>query len=446
MVSAKIEMEKFNGTIDYNMWKERLLANLDLLGLRDALISQEEDLKRLEGKSEDLKLKGSDDTSDSKQTADVSLAEKQRKVRSTIIMYVTDQILRKIIKEKTAVGMLKILDAQYMSTSLPNRMYLKQCLYGYRMNESLSIENNIDEFLRIITDLSNVMVEISDEDQAILLLMSLPKQFDQLRDTLRYSKTTVTLDEVISSIHSKQLELGANGNGKGSKPHGEVLYSNYNNRGRSGTRETNQNKSKGKGRSKSRGKGNQPTCWTCGSEGHFKRNCPKRSNGKGKEADKENGESSAVTGIEFIESLTVSEVNVAEAFDYKEIWIMDTGCSFHMTPRKDWFIELEEKDAGSVRMANESTSSVKGIGTVRIKTTDGSFVLIKNVRYIPQYSRNLLSLGVFESEGCSFSSEHGLLKITKGCRTVLKAKRESNMYFLQGRSHVDEVNLVSLRD
>lgn len=103
---------------------------------------------------------------------------------------------------------------------------------------------------------------------------------------------------------------------------------------------------------------------------------------------------------------------------------MDNGCSFHMTPRKEWFIDLEEKDVGSVRMANEYTSCVKGIGTVRIKTSDGSFVLIKNVRYIPQFSRNLLSLRVFESEGCSFSSEQGLLKITKGCRTVLKAKRE----------------------
>ena len=164
------------------------------------------------------------------------------------------------------------------------------------------------------------MVEIFDEDQAILLLMSLLRQFDQRRDTLRYSKTTVTLDEVINSIHSKQLELGVNGNGKGSnKPHGEVLYSNSNNRGRSGARDSNQNKFKGKGRSKSRGKGNQPTCWICGFEGHFKRTCPKRSNGKEKEAVKENGESSAVTGIRFIESLTVSEVNFAEAHDYRDL-------------------------------------------------------------------------------------------------------------------------------
>lgn len=126
--------------------------------------------------------------------------------------------------------------------------------------------------------------------------------------------------------------------------------------------------------------------------------------------------------------------------------ILDTGCSFHMTPRRDWFVDLEEKDVGSVRMANESTSSVKGIGTVRIKTSEGGFVLIKNVRYIPQFSRNLLSLGVFESEGCSFSSEQGVLKDAKGSRTVLKAKRERNLYFLQGKSHVGEVNMVTAKD
>lgn len=78
--------------------------------------------------------------------------------------------------------------------------------------------------MRIITDLESVEVEISDEDQVILLLMSLSKQFDQLRDTLMYGKQTVTLDEVMNSIHSKQLELGSSG--KVNKAQGEVLYSN----------------------------------------------------------------------------------------------------------------------------------------------------------------------------------------------------------------------------
>lgn len=30
MTIAKFKMEKFDGVVDYNMWRERLLANLDL--------------------------------------------------------------------------------------------------------------------------------------------------------------------------------------------------------------------------------------------------------------------------------------------------------------------------------------------------------------------------------------------------------------------------------
>lgn len=88
-----------------------------------------------------MDTKGKGEVSDSdpskEKAVDPVLVEKQQKVRSTIIMYVTYKILRKINKEKTAVGMHSILDSQYVSRYLPNKMYLKQRLYGYRMNEFL---------------------------------------------------------------------------------------------------------------------------------------------------------------------------------------------------------------------------------------------------------------------------------------------------------------------
>jgi len=200
MSLARVEMEKFNGRGDYTLWKEKLMAHMDLLGLTVALKESQmvSDSETLEEAREPDK--------------EAIMEEKRQKARSTIVLSVSDQVLRKIKKEKTAASMLNALDKLYMSKALPNRIYLKQRLYSFKMQENLSVEANIDEFLRLIADLENTNVLISDEDQAMLLLMSLPKQFDQLKDTLKYSsgRTTLSVDEVVGAIYSKELELGSN--------------------------------------------------------------------------------------------------------------------------------------------------------------------------------------------------------------------------------------------
>ena len=54
-----------------------------------------------------------------------------------------------------------------------------------------------------------------------------------------------------------------------------------------------------------------------------------------------------------------------------ESWILDSGCSYHMTPKKDWFGTYKPYNGGMVQMGNDATCSVIGIGTVKIKMFDG---------------------------------------------------------------------------
>ncbi|KAJ9697302.1 hypothetical protein PVL29_009202 [Vitis rotundifolia] len=46
------------------------------------------------------------------------------------------------------------------------------------MHEGKSIDENIDEFTKLVLDLESLGVKIEDEDQAVILLNSLPKVFD----------------------------------------------------------------------------------------------------------------------------------------------------------------------------------------------------------------------------------------------------------------------------
>lgn len=55
---------------------------------------------------------------------------------------------------------------------------------------------------------------------------------------------------------------------------------------------------------------------------------------------------------------------------------MDSGCSFHITPTKEFLFDLEEFEGGKVLMANNTHSNIQGIGKIRIKNPDGSVVIL----------------------------------------------------------------------
>lgn len=441
MTSSRVDIEKFDGHGDYTLWKDKLLAFLDLKGLSKVL----EETESSKGKGSDLD-EAEEDSKEAREKEE-SLAEKRKKARGIIVLSVTDRVLRKIRKEESAAGMIKALDKLYLAKALPNRIYLKQRLYSYKMSESLSTEANIDDFLHLIADLEDANVMVSDEDQAILLLMSLPRQFDQLRDTLKYgsNRTTLTLDEVVAAIYSKDLEFGSSS--KSSKGQAEGLYvSKGEQRGRGERRE--RSSKQNKARSKSKGK---KVCWNCGEEGHFKNSCPGKNKQSNKNKDqastsRNQGEAALVQRNQIdAAGLYVTEALYSKDISLEDVWIMDTGCSYHMSHKREWFETLSEDVGGSVRMGNKTTSKVQGIGDIRIRNEDGSTVVLTRVRYIPDMDRNLLSMGTLEEQGCSFESKNGTLLVKQRDTTLLTGKRYEKLYILQGRSEKGQLLAVERR-
>lgn len=147
-------------------------------------------------------------------------------------------------------------------------------------------------------------------------------------------------------------------------------------RGRSDKRSENQGKniSKIKGfRSKSRGK-SQPKareCWVCGKEGHFKRDCPERKHQR------------ATSSANVAQEKEYPMILTASVQDTKQEWVLDSGCTFHITPNKEVLFDLEEFDGGKVLMGNNTISEVKGIGKLKIVNHDQSTVVLTGVRYMP---------------------------------------------------------------
>ena len=81
-------------------------------------------------------------------------------------------------------------------------------------------------------------------------------------------------------------------------------------------------------------------------------------------------------------------------------------------------------------MGDDRPCNMEGIGTVQIKIFDGMIRELKEVRYLPQLKRNLISVGALKTLGLEVSIKDGILKMTKGSMVV--GVRQNNLYYLKG--------------
>lgn len=360
MTKTKIEIERFDGDGDFSLWKRRMYAYLSVSGLKDVLAEK--------ASTSEVKVDGSEeDDPDVKKkniATEESRLERCEKAMNMIFLNVGDHVLRKIERCTTAAETWTTLEALYLPKSLPNRVHAQLKLYGFKMQDQRSIDENVDDFLKIVGELSHLSIEVPEEVQAVLLLNALPAKYDQLKETLKYSREVINVEDVTSSAKSKEKELKDSST---SRPSSEGHYG----RGRSESRSWSSNKGKANARSRSKSSEKKKVCWICGKEGHFKKQCYKwleRNKGRTQNSP----ESSMVRDdAQDLVGLIASEVNVSQRQDETEEWVLDTGCSFHMTSRKDVMIEFKEATGGKVRMANNSYTEVTGIGSVRFKNQIG---------------------------------------------------------------------------
>ncbi|KAH9751577.1 hypothetical protein KPL71_014347 [Citrus sinensis] len=243
--------------------------------------------------------------------------------------------------------------------------------------EGTAMKDHLDEFNKLILDLENVNVNLEDEDIALILLSSLPDSYEHFVDTLLYERQTLTLKDVKNALESKDLKKRAEGKDQGLS---ERLIA----------------------KSKPEKKKN-----------HAKKR-------KAAIASEDEGDSEG------------ADVLVAAKRQPTEEWILDSGCSFHMSPNKQLFKTFEKVDTGKVLLGNNLACKVTGIRTVTITIHDGVDRELRNLRHVPELRRNLISLGTVDQSSCSIKAENGELQVTKNGIVIMKGIRRNGLYVLIG--------------
>nr|GEX35398.1 hypothetical protein [Tanacetum cinerariifolium]GEX38142.1 hypothetical protein [Tanacetum cinerariifolium] len=341
---AKFDVEKFDGSNDFGLWRVKTRCLLIQHGWEAAL---------------DLFPRT---MTDADKTAALNM-DIYKKAHNALLLCLDNKVLREVNKEDSVAGVWLKLETLYMTKSLANKLYLKNKLFTFYMHSGKKLSEHIDEFNKLIGDLANIDVDIDNADQALMLLTSLPPSYDNFVETLLYGREPLNLEDVLSSLNSRELKKRT-----GAKDDGDGLYV----RGRSDHRDClKRNKKKSTGFVKK----NVGQGYGMHSEGY------------------DNGDLlMAMSDERFLE------------------WIMDFSGSFHMTPRRDFLFDFKEFNGGVVLLDDNRACAIMGIWKVRVQMKDGSSFMLENVRYIPELKRNLISLGTLDREGYTVKLHNGRVK------------------------------------
>jgi hypothetical protein len=345
-----------------------------------------------------------------------------RKALGTIRLSLAASVAFNISKEKTTKGLMDALAKLYEKPSASNKVFLMKRLFNMKMSEGGSVVDHLNEFNTVTNQLSSVKVDFDDEVRALLILCSLPESWNGLVMAISNSvsgSNTLKFDDVVGVILSEEMRRKSTG-----ETSGNAL--NMENRGRQKDRGkgSENRKNSRKGRYKSRlGK---IECWNCGKKGHLKKDC--RAPKKQRDGQQERNQEANVTGDVLQDALILSVDNISES------WVVDSRASFHATPHMKHFLDYVQGDFGQVHLGDNKPCKIVGMGKVKIKQRNGNQWLLKEVKHVPDLSKNLISTGQLASEGCISIFTDKTWKVIKGSLVIAKGEKVGTLYLCIGNT------------
>lgn len=122
-------------------------------------------------------------------------------------------------------------------------------------------------------------------------------------------------------------------------------------------------------------------CWLCKGNDHLKKDCPERKSKK---------DSQEVNAC-------IAESNITVSMD---VWVLDSGATEHMTYDNSSFYTYKALDRKKpIRFGNGEFLHCVGVGDIKVRSETGRIIELRNVSYVPDIRRKLISLSSITEHG-----------------------------------------------
>ena len=306
--------------------------------------------------------------------------KKSQKAFSTLVMAIsTPQLYLVTSCDKPKDAWDKLCE-HFECKTLANKLFLKKKYFRTEMKEGTSMETHLKHMKEITDRLASIGAPISEEDQVVTLLGSLPPSYSTIVTALEARVDNVNLPFVQQALIHEEHKRSVQTDDTASRSDLALM----------GTRKYDNSR--------------KPRCFGCGKLGHIRRDCPEKRGfpAVGHNAKAAEEEHSSESDSEGVGAFAASTGSVKSA--RMDRWLVDSGASSHMTREKNLLTSYREFETPEkVGLGDGRSVEALGVGDVHLsmlfKMSKPKKAVVHQVLYVPKLACNLFSVRAAASRG-----------------------------------------------
>ncbi len=375
------------------LWKNVENATLaDYVDEMNDGVSEEEDKVKMTGKDR------------------VEWKENNEKCMAIIGLSVSDRYTQTIKESTTPKEIWVKLKALCTTTDRSLKFSLQSQFFEAKMNEKETLINYVDRVVGIVEKLKEIGSEIEEEIICFKILYSLQERYRPIIMTCMMIpenefKVATLRNHFVMEVSTKQ---------KAEKPK-EVLFTQH-------TPSHNKNQTK-----------KEVTCFKCGTKGHIAKECRAppwkiEKFEKEKEGKTPNQKPAGSKPSKFKKGeklLNVETLNVEEKDESDDCWYIDSGCTQHMTNRKEWLSNLEEIETFVIGPISKKLEKVNLKGDCVLKNVGDYEIRLQNTLFVSGIRRNLISVKSLCKAGARTTFQGDKFEVSKEGSVLLRGQINS---------------------